>query len=152
VHAYAVGGTNAHLVLEEGPAAPQPAPSRPWQLLSLSARTAGALERATANLGDHLARHPDVHLADAAFTLGVGRRDFAHRRFVLCRTVEEARTRLAEPDVRTTAEAPRTRPEVAFLLRGTPGHDANGPWDELYEGWIIESRLPPPPGSSTTSR
>jgi hypothetical protein len=31
------------------------------------------------------------------------------------------------------------------LLRGTPGHDANGPWDEEYEGWIIESALPPLP-------
>ena len=38
------------------------------------------------------------------------------------------------------------------LLRGTPGHDANGPWDEEYEGWIIESRLPPLPGSPTALR
>lgn len=29
------------------------------------------------------------------------------------------------------------------LLRGAPDHDANGPWDEEYEGWIIESGLPP---------
>jgi hypothetical protein len=29
------------------------------------------------------------------------------------------------------------------LLRGTPGNDAEGPWDEAYEGWIIESELPP---------
>jgi hypothetical protein len=38
------------------------------------------------------------------------------------------------------------------LLRGTPGHDANGPWDELYEGWIIETKLPPLPGSPTASQ
>jgi hypothetical protein len=31
------------------------------------------------------------------------------------------------------------------LLRGAPGHDADGPWDEEYEGWIIESELPPLP-------
>jgi len=31
------------------------------------------------------------------------------------------------------------------LLRGAPDHDANGPWDEEYEGWIIESALPPLP-------
>ena len=31
------------------------------------------------------------------------------------------------------------------LLRGAPGHDANGPWDEQYEGWIIESEVPPLP-------
>ena len=28
------------------------------------------------------------------------------------------------------------------LLRGAPGHDADGPWDTEYEGWIIESELP----------
>jgi hypothetical protein len=32
------------------------------------------------------------------------------------------------------------------LLRGVPGHDANGPWDEQYEGWIIEGPVPPPAG------
>jgi len=31
------------------------------------------------------------------------------------------------------------------LLRGTPGHDTDAPWDEAYEGWIIESALPPMP-------
>ena len=31
------------------------------------------------------------------------------------------------------------------LLRGAPGHDADGPWDEQYEGWIVESGLPPLP-------
>ncbi|MGD8486077.1 MAG: hypothetical protein PVG27_12485 [Chloroflexota bacterium] len=38
------------------------------------------------------------------------------------------------------------------LLRGAPGHDANGPWDEEYEGWIIESELRPLPGSPIASR
>mgnify|MGYP001818274326 CR=1 FL=1 len=38
------------------------------------------------------------------------------------------------------------------LLRGVLGHDADGPWDEQYEGWIIESELPQLPGSSTASR
>ena len=120
VHAYAVGGTNAHLVLEEGPVAPEPAPSRAWHLLPLSARTPGALERATANLGDYLARHPELHLADASFTLGVGRRDFTHRRFVLCRALDDAQAQLTQPAARNAGEAPRTAPEVAFLLRGTP--------------------------------
>lgn len=37
------------------------------------------------------------------------------------------------------------------LLRGAPGHDANGPWDEEYEGWIVESEVPPLPGPPTAS-
>ena len=31
------------------------------------------------------------------------------------------------------------------LLRGAPDHDADGPWDEEYEGWIIEAEIPPLP-------
>ena len=38
------------------------------------------------------------------------------------------------------------------LLRGAPDHDADGPWDEQYEGWIIESEVPPLPGPPTASR
>lgn len=30
-----------------------------------------------------------------------------------------------------------------LLLRGAPGHDADGPWDERYEGWLIETEVPP---------
>ena len=53
-----MGGTNAHVVLEEAPAATPATPaaggSRPHQLLLLSAKSAAALERATARLADHL--------------------------------------------------------------------------------------------------
>ncbi len=31
------------------------------------------------------------------------------------------------------------------LLRGTPGMDADGPWDEDYEGLILEGELPRSP-------
>ena len=55
VSSFGIGGTNAHVVLEEAPAPPtRPAPSRAWQLLLLSARTAAALDAAAANLAAHL--------------------------------------------------------------------------------------------------
>ena len=36
--------------------------------------------------------------------------------------------------------------DMHALLRGAPDHDPDGPWDEQYEGWIIESEVPPLPG------
>ena len=58
VSSFGVGGTNAHMVLEEAPVMPPPGPSRPWQLLILSAKTPTALERVTDRLGEHIAQHP----------------------------------------------------------------------------------------------
>ena len=55
----------------------------------LSARSAAALDVATANLALHLERHPDLSLDDVAFTLQAGRRAFEYRRAVLCRDLDE---------------------------------------------------------------
>jgi amino acid adenylation domain-containing protein len=90
VHTYAVGGTNTHLILEEAPLREASSPSRPWQLLLLSARSSSALHAATANLARRFSRHSEAPLADAAFTLQTGRRHFPVRRAVLCRDVQEA--------------------------------------------------------------
>src|SRR6185503_13327627 len=99
---------NAHVVIEEAPAVPPPAPSREMQLLVLSAKTASALEAATANLAAFLAEEPNANLADVAYTLQVGRRVFEHRRALVCHDRDEALQLLATPDrapVRTAQQA-----------------------------------------------
>src|SRR6185436_5300730 len=85
VNSFGMGGTNAHVVLEEAPTLPDPVASRPWQLLVLSAKTAGALDRMTLRLRAHLASQPQLDLASVAYTLQAGRRRFPHRRFLVCR-------------------------------------------------------------------
>ncbi|MES1245585.1 MAG: amino acid adenylation domain-containing protein, partial [Acidobacteriota bacterium] len=71
VSSFGIGGTNAHVVVEEPPVQEPSAPSRPWQLLTVSARTEAALRRAGSGLADHLERSPDLDLPDAAYTLHV---------------------------------------------------------------------------------
>jgi acyl transferase domain-containing protein/acyl carrier protein len=90
VSSFGFGGTNAHVILEEAPAKSTSSPSRNWQLLLLSAKTDSALETATTNLVNHLKQHPDLNLADVAYTLQVGRRAFEHRRMVVVQDVEDA--------------------------------------------------------------
>jgi acyl transferase domain-containing protein/acyl carrier protein len=86
VSSFGLGGTNAHAVLEEAPAREDgDPPARPAQLLVLSARTPAALEAAAARLADHLDVHPDLELADVAWTLQAGRKAFEHRRAVVPR-------------------------------------------------------------------
>jgi acyl transferase domain-containing protein len=90
VSSFGLGGTNAHVVLEEAPVLESSSPSRNWQLLVLSAKTGAALDVATANLLAHFKANPDLDLADAAFTLQVGRGCFQHRRMLVCRNIEDA--------------------------------------------------------------
>ncbi|MHC5731679.1 MAG: CurL C-terminal domain-containing protein, partial [Nostoc sp.] len=63
---------------------------RPLHLLCLSAKTASALEKATANLITHLKEHPELDLGDVAYTLNSGRRGFNYRRMLICQDLEDA--------------------------------------------------------------
>ncbi|HEX6290949.1 MAG TPA: beta-ketoacyl synthase N-terminal-like domain-containing protein [Herpetosiphonaceae bacterium] len=90
VSSFGVGGTNAHVVLEAAPARQPSSASRSWQLLLLSAKTGSALEAMTADLARHIAAQPDLNLADAAYTLQVGRSVFGQRRIVVCSSPADA--------------------------------------------------------------
>ena len=117
VSSFGIGGTNAHLVLEEAPPqspsglgktgtgtatsctgspngslrVAEPVPFfRRAQLLALSAKSEAAIQAATRNLIQHLNENPGVDLADVAYTLQVGRPAFAHRRTAACQDIQEA--------------------------------------------------------------
>ncbi len=120
VSSFGIGGTNAHVVLEE---APEPEPSasvRNWHVLPLSARTSTALDAATINLHAHLKEHPALDLSDVAHTLQVGRKQFNHRRVVVCSDAEDAVRALDTLDAKhvfTSMQEPRERP-VVFMFPG----------------------------------
>jgi acyl transferase domain-containing protein/thioesterase domain-containing protein len=83
VHSTGLGGTNVHLVLEEAPGPAEPLQEEPCNLLVVSARTEGALERACTHLGSHLKAHPEQSLGSVARTLALGRRHHDFRRAVV---------------------------------------------------------------------
>ncbi|MGE0127978.1 MAG: SDR family oxidoreductase [Blastocatellales bacterium] len=96
VSSFGIGGANAHVVLEEAPALEKSGSERRWQLLILSAKTDSALETATARLAAHLKEHSELNAADVAYTLQIGRKAFAHRRMLVCQSLEDARSALEQ--------------------------------------------------------
>jgi acyl transferase domain-containing protein len=89
VSAFGIGGTNAHIVLEEAPLQEPSQRSKPWHLLVLSSKTETALEHATKRLVDWLEQQRNSAIADVAYTLQVGRKPFSHRRMLVCQSVED---------------------------------------------------------------
>jgi len=120
VSAFGVGGTNAHVVLEEAPRVERAVGGSKRQLLVISARSGPALERATENLAGHLKRHPELELRDVAYTLQAGRKSFAHRRFVTCQSVAEAVEALEKKDQNRLFSGEQEQQErpVVFLFPG----------------------------------
>ncbi|WP_433281251.1 type I polyketide synthase [Pseudonocardia xinjiangensis] len=132
VNSTGIGGTNAHLLVEEAPTAHLPPDDGRYHLLPLSARTAAALAESAARLRVRLQRDP-VAIADAAWTLQTGRAAFDHRAFVVCRDRDEAAralTSLAEHP-QAPVDPPTGMADVAFLFPGQRGGHV-GMARELY--------------------
>ncbi len=125
VSAFGIGGTNAHVVLEEAPPHdPSPA-ARPIYPLLLSAQTPTALTAMGPRLARWLQEHPGLELADVAYTLAVGRKRCVHRRVIPARTLAEAVQRLEGeesryPGVQVTAER-----GVVFMFPGQGSQHVN---------------------------
>jgi acyl transferase domain-containing protein/thioesterase domain-containing protein/acyl carrier protein len=120
VSSFGMGGTNAHVVLEEAPQMESSQPSRPWQLVLLSAKSLTALEAMTVNLAEHLKQCPNIKLADVAYTLQVGRKVLAYRRMVVCRDPKDAIAALDSLDdqlVVSTFQEPVNR-DLVFMFSG----------------------------------
>jgi amino acid adenylation domain-containing protein len=130
VSSFGVGGTNAHVVLEEAPAAEPSDPANGAQLLVLSARSASALANAGKQLAEHLTAHPETNLADVAWTLSKGRKAFTHRTCVVAQSVEDAAAGLRDGALATwTAQQPA--PAIVFMFPGQ-GSQYAGMGRELY--------------------
>jgi acyl transferase domain-containing protein/thioesterase domain-containing protein/acyl carrier protein len=133
INSLGVGGTNAHLILEEAPAQTAAPTSRACHLLTLSARSDAALDGARARLAEHLRTHPDASLADVAFTLHKGRRAFQRRACFAVRDSAEAVQILESGDTNRffRHSAADKQPSIVFLFPGG-GAQYAGMGAELY--------------------
>jgi len=141
VSSFGIGGTNAHVILEEAPVEIRdsegtrglaPLSNRQYQLILLSAKTELALEKMTQNLveyfKDSLLNHgnrenpvnPGLILADAAYTLQVGRRALPYRRMTITQDVDGAIAALAAAGTGKvrTSHVKNENPPVIFMFPG----------------------------------
>ncbi|HEY9849780.1 MAG TPA: SDR family NAD(P)-dependent oxidoreductase [Leptolyngbyaceae cyanobacterium] len=139
VSSFGIGGTNAHVILEEAPnletgRKDSRLQKRQYQLLVLSAKTNSALETATGNLAAYLKQNPNVNLADVAYTLQVGRCAFDYRRVVVCQDVNDGVQALLSLDPQRVFKQFHESGEgsIVFMFPGQ-GSQYVGMGRELYE-------------------
>ncbi|HEY0735637.1 MAG TPA: amino acid adenylation domain-containing protein [Herpetosiphonaceae bacterium] len=136
VSSFAVGGTNAHVVLEEAPEIESDEPERSHHVLILSARSTAALDQATEELAGYLEQNPALNLADVAYTLQRGRRAFDERRFVVCSDLAEAAQALRDPQRVLSSSQPVGDRSVVFMFPGQGAQYVNMGKD-LYQNEAV---------------
>lgn len=134
VNSFGVGGTNAHIILEEAPVVKEgDAHGRGFLLLTLSARTEHSLARYFDKLKAFLLAEPDVDMADMAYTFQLGRRAFEYRRSVVYKDRENLLQALETGTLKEQVIRSREKQVVVFMFPGQ-GSQYPGMGKDLYEG------------------
>ncbi len=138
VSSFGVGGTNAHLILEEAPQRISTSPERSKHLIELSAKTESALVMRVDQLKKHLESSPKVSIADVAFTLQTGRHSFNHRWFAAVSSVEDAIAQLTFADPKRSAKQVLKQKSsgVVFMFPGQ-GSQYVGMGSNLYRDELV---------------
>jgi acyl transferase domain-containing protein/acyl carrier protein len=116
VSAFGLGGSNAHVVLEEPPTRPAQVERPGPHILVVSGRDQAAADQAVEDLLRHLDRHPEQVIADVAFTLQQSRSYFPVRRAVVCADATDARHALGDQRRWLSGEARQRNPHVELIM------------------------------------
>jgi phthiocerol/phenolphthiocerol synthesis type-I polyketide synthase E len=134
VNSFGIGGTNAHVILEEAPLTEPSGPSRERQVILLSAKEQSALTDMTKRLADSLEQNPNINLADVAFTLQTGRVHFGVGQAIVCRDRNEAIDLLRGKDpTRLLIQSAETQETTTVFLFPGQGSQYPGMAFDLYQ-------------------
>ncbi len=130
VSSFGVGGTNAHVILQEAPPLSSEAEVTGPVILPLSAKMPEALAQMAQDLSDALEAQPQLSLPDAALTLQVGRREFDWRFAIAATDHSGAISQLRSATTPLQASS-ASAPQIVFLFPGQ-GSQYPGMGSELY--------------------
>ena len=134
VSSLGVGGTNAHVILEEYDSKKTPSGNtRPYQLMLVSGRSKEVVDRYSASHAKFL-ENTGESLANIAYTSAIGRKNFRHRRVAVGATNADMSTVLSavKSTVRADHKAPEEIAPVTFMFAGGGAQYVNMGQD-LYE-------------------
>lgn len=136
VSSYGIGGTNAHMILEEAPAIEKGYQDKKHEIINMSALSESALNKNIRNLLSFLKNNRELNLSDISYTLNVGRKCFENRYSVAVSSVDNLIDKL-ENEIKFPLDSVRNnvniKQTIAFMFPGQGSQYSKMGYD-LYEG------------------
>ncbi len=117
VSSFGIGGANAHVILEEAPQVDSDEPNKNYYILNFSGKTKEAVVHQKMNLMNYLINNDKVNIADIAYTLQIGRKEFDFRDFITCNNVSEVIEKL-DNHTKNILQKNTNRNKVTFMFPG----------------------------------
>lgn len=127
VSSFGIGGTNAHIILEEGITKEVSEKEKEEQLLIFSAETEASLTNMIREYKEFLKKNTEINLADLGWTLQQGRKRFSYRTKVVAKDVQEAIDELSkvEADPTQITKMSNSKKKVVFKFQNAKSHTVN---------------------------
>lgn len=119
VSSFGIGGTNAHVILEENKIIKDINHARNYKLLRFSARSLRSLESYSSDFLNYLKNNKGLNISDVAYTLQKGRKNFEYRKFLVCENSNDAISQLKEKNTsKIKSEKLVTKNAIVFMFPG----------------------------------
>lgn len=140
VSSLGVGGTNAHVILEEAPLQKATESSVKWHFFPVSAKTPVSLKKSAQSFADFFTEEQNNNLADNAFTLQQGRQHFPYRQFVVADSSSNCRQQFSElAKNELTTKAPFSEStKIVFMFSGQGSQYLNMTSDLYKESTVFK--------------
>lgn len=130
ISSFGIGGTNAHVIVEESHKEEKSKESGQYKMLTLSAKTESALKTMIVNMVEYIDNNPDTNPLDLAYTMKVGRTDFQNKYVAIYKELSDLKSQLENDNI-LYLEKPQSKPVVFVFPDSAESSTIKG--TELYK-------------------